>query len=317
VKPQERDLIILIGGPERVRKAVEALLFVPPLRVQAVTTPPDPARTRSEPLLYVIGQCEALGRPGALLSWLDRLAGVDGAPAALMLPRLGQNWCAATAHPQFCGLLPCDPDLEIEDMERVLHAARRVSVRRWGQRVSRQGRFHFSLPTSEAADVERVWLLVETVLSGLLGPHPELPRVGMAFSEALTNAVEHGNLELGSGLKDEEPDGMLRFFEERAQRLLDPRYRRRRVQVSVALRGRRLRIRVRNEGASFDFASLHPRETRPAGASPYGLGLAMIKSLVDSVGISEEGRCLTLTHHLHRSLPAEEQDGEERDRAAA
>lgn len=317
MKPQERDLIVLVGGPERVRKAVGGLLFVPPLRVQAVVTPPDPLTTRTEPLLYLVGQCEALARPGALLAWLDRLAEVEGAPAALLLPRTGQSWCGATAHPQFCGLLPSDPDLAVEDMERVLHSARRVSSRRWGRRVTRSGRFHFSLPTSEAADTERVWLLVETVLTGLLGPLPELARVGMAFSEVLTNSVEHGNLELGSGLKDEPPDGMLRFFEERARRLRDPRYRRRRVQVQVALRGSQLKIRVRNEGASFDFAAMQTPDRPGLGSSPYGLGLAMIRSLVDGIGVSEEGRCLTLTHRLRRADSADGVESRPRRRPAA
>ena len=317
MKPQERDLIVLVGGPERLRKAVESLLFVPPLRVQALAAPPDPRKTRSEPLLYLVGQSDALTRPGALLTWLDRLAEVDGAPAALVLPRTGQSWSAATAHPQFCGLVPCEPDLEVEDLERVLHAARRISVRRWGRRATRRGRFRFSLPTSEAADTERVWLLVESVLIAVVGPRPELARVGMAFSEVLTNSVEHGNLELGSALKDEAPDGMLRFFEERALRLRDPRYRRRRIQVQVAIRGSRLRIRVRNEGASFDFAAMQSPERSEPGNSPYGLGLAMIRSLVDGIGVSEEGRCLTLTHRIRPTdAEGEAETATRRNRAA-
>lgn len=321
MKRQEPDRVILVGVPDQVRRSFGGLLFVPPLRLHSVEEPPDPEATASEPLFYLLGRVPRLEEPGALEAWLDRLAAAGSAPVALLLPRSGHSWCAAALHPQFCGLLPCETELEMEALERVLRSARRLHAQRRVQAEHRRGRFGWSLLTAEAADIERVWLLVESVLQGLTGPSAELARVGMAFSEALANAVEHGNLELGSSLKDGGPEGMARFFEERARRLQDPQFRSRRVHLDVWLRGTRLRIRLRNEGARFDPAEIPISAREFEAASPYGLGLAMMRSLVDAVSLSRDGRTLTLRHRLRSGLPdrrgLEAKEDRERERPAA
>ena len=114
MKPQERDLIVLVGGPERARRSLERLLFAPPLRVRPLAGPPDPAGPEPEPLLYLLGQSESLRDGDAITAWLDRLADAEGAPVALLVPPPGLEWSAATAPPPFCGCLlytsPTPPD---------------------------------------------------------------------------------------------------------------------------------------------------------------------------------------------------------------
>jgi len=333
MRPQELDLVLLIGGPERARRTIENLLFAPPLRVRSLPGPPEIGGPASEPLLYLLGQSETLGTARAITGWLDRLADAEAAPVALLTPRPGEEWAAATAHPQFCGLLPCDPEVQVEQMERILSEARRIYARRWGRRAIRRGQLAWSFPTSEAADIERTWLLIESVLTGLVGTSPALARLGMAFGEALTNAVEHGNLELDSAVKELQPDGMLRFFEERRRRLQDPALSRRRIHVAVSLRGPRLRVRLRHEGLGCD-----PEQMRPSSpvraAAPHGLGMLMIRSLVDRAAISSDGRTVILEQRIEggprlpdvvpflppgagAGLPEEERAGRELRRPAA
>jgi anti-sigma regulatory factor (Ser/Thr protein kinase) len=120
----------------------------------------------------------------------------------------------------------------------------------------------------------------------------------MAFTEALTNAVEHGNLELASSIKDES-DGMRRFYTERRRRLADPHYAARRVRVELQIREEYLQIRLRNQGPGFRPADTarDPFDLRPR-PRPYGLGLRMIEGLVDEVEIAPDGRGITLRSNL-------------------
>lgn len=293
------DTLVVVGGPEESWNSLEALRFVPPLRVQRVTRPAWPDLGGDErPLLYLLGRCAALPDTPAIGRWLDRLASTDSPPAALVLPRTEPGWCALASHPQCCGLLTAQPALDATEVERVVTAARRSEVRRWRRGRAPTGRLAWSFSTSEAADGERIWFLLASVLADLRGIDEDLPRLGMAFTEALTNAVEHGNLELASSLKDED-DSMSGFYAERGRRLADPRYAARRVRVELQLRDEYLQIRLRNQGPGFRaLDATRARFDLPHRLHPYGLGLRMIEGLVDEVEIAPDGRGITLRSNL-------------------
>lgn len=293
------DALVVIGDAGATGAILNALHFVPPLRIEQATRParPDPD-SGTTTLLFLLGDCAALPDTPAIAGWLDRLVTTNGPPAALLLPRGEPGWCSLAAHPHCCGLLTTRPVLDVTEVERIVTAARRAHARRWRRGRAPTGRMAWNFSTSEAADVERVWLLLASVLADLRGLDEELPRLGMAFTEALTNAVEHGNLELPSSLKDED-DAMAGFFAERARRLTDPRLGARRVRVELQIHPQYLRIRLRNQGPGFG-----PRDTARtrldlrAREHPYGLGLRMIEGLVDDVEIAPDGRGITLTSML-------------------
>jgi anti-sigma regulatory factor (Ser/Thr protein kinase) len=296
------DTLVVVGDAGEAWTTMEALRFVPPLRVERVARPawPDPSNAET-PLLYLLGRCAALPDTPAITGWLDRLAITDSPPAALVLPRTESGWCALAAHPQCCGLLSTQPTLDVTEVERVVTAARRAQVRRWRRGRAPTGRLAWNFSTAEAADGERVWLLLASVLADLRGLDEELPRLGMAFTEALTNAVEHGNLELASSLKDED-DSMGRFYAERGRRLADPHYAARRVRVELQIRKEYLEIRLRNQGPGFRPAdAVRGRFELPHRLHPYGLGLRMIEGLVDEVEIAPDGRGMTLRSDLSPS----------------
>ena len=293
------DTLVFVGDAGAARTTLEALRFVPPLRVKHVARPAraDPGEGTTT-LLYLLGRCAALPDTPAIAGWLDRLAVTDGPPAALVLPRTESGWCALAAHPQCCGLLTAQPALDVTEMERVVTAARRTQVRRWRRGHTPAGRLAWNFSTAEAAEGERIWLLLASVLADLRGLDEELPRLGMAFNEALTNAVEHGNLELTSSLKDED-DSMSRFCAERGRRLANPRYAARRVRVELQIREEYLQIRLRNQGPGFrPSIAARAHLDRPLRPHPYGLGLRMIEGLVDEVEIAPDGRGITLRSNL-------------------
>ena len=77
----------------------------------------------------------------------------------------------------------------------------------------------------------------------------DLIRVGTALHEAFVNAIEHGNLELDSDLRND-PDGAYQHLGEQRRKM--PPYCHRNVYVQVRLTAKRRTITIRDEGPGFD-----------------------------------------------------------------
>ena len=109
--------------------------------------------------------------------------------------------------------------------------------------------------------------------------------------EALTNAVFHGNLEVGPELRARGRDAARRLGEERRRQ---PPYRDRRVRVTAQETPEEARYVIRDEGPGFDPFAL-PDPTDPAGlAAPSGRGLVLIRSFMDVVFHNQRGNEVTL-----------------------
>lgn len=123
-------------------------------------------------------------------------------------------------------------------------------------------------------------------------------KLTIAFREAITNAIEHGNLELCSPWKEEYgEEGKDRFSVTKAKRLSDPTYANRRVFVQVSYSGDALTISVRDEGNGFTPDLAFKRDN----LSSFGRGLTMIKGSMDEVSYSCGGRQITMVKYLRRS----------------
>lgn len=119
----------------------------------------------------------------------------------------------------------------------------------------------------------------------------ELNRVGTALSEALTNAIEHGNLELKSSMREAADGSYYRLGKERTQSLP---YRDRRVHVTARLTPRAATFVIRDEGPGFDPSRL-PDPTDPANlARLSGRGLLLIRTFMDEVDFNDTGNQLTM-----------------------
>jgi hypothetical protein len=162
-----------------------------------------------------------------------------------------------------------------------------------------QEAWHFTLKLAAAQlrNLDIVPMLLETVkwlehdgrdLSGQLF---------VVLSELFNNALDHGLLQLDSALKHD-PEGMVRYFEERALRL----GRLQEGEISIGLSrvstadGLCLKIAIANSGEPFDYRSVLDDEPAP-GTRRHGRGIALVKSLASELRYLDDGR------EVHAFLP--------------
>lgn len=105
-------------------------------------------------------------------------------------------------------------------------------------------------------------------------------RTALAFEEALLNAVYHGNLEMDSALREDDPEVYYDLARERSEL---PEYRARCIAIWIAISREEARMRVVDEGRGFD-PELLPDPTDPANiARASGRGLLLIRTFMDEV----------------------------------
>jgi anti-sigma regulatory factor (Ser/Thr protein kinase) len=131
------------------------------------------------------------------------------------------------------------------------------------------------------------------LVASLLHPRDrtERIRVGIALHETLVNAIQHGNLELSSDLRQEDEQVFRDLGEERRRQ--SP-YRDRRVRVRATLSRSEAVYVVEDEGPGFDPATV-PDPTDPANLERVGgRGLMLIRTFMDEVEHNEKGNRITL-----------------------
>jgi CheY-like chemotaxis protein len=115
--------------------------------------------------------------------------------------------------------------------------------------------------------------------------------VAVALQEALMNAIEHGNLEVDSSLRDQAGaayDNLVRT------RRTEPPFADRRVHVSVCETRSEAIYKIRDEGPGFDPSTL-PDPTDPANLERIsGRGLLLIRTFMDEVTHGAQGREITM-----------------------
>ena len=130
-------------------------------------------------------------------------------------------------------------------------------------------------------------------VASLLHPRDQTERirVGIALNEAVLNAIQHGNLELSSDLRQEDEENFRELGEERRQK---PPYRDRRVHVRATLSRAEAVYVVEDEGPGFDPATV-PVPSDPTNLERIGgRGLMLIRIFVDEVEHNEKGNRITL-----------------------
>jgi CheY-like chemotaxis protein/anti-sigma regulatory factor (Ser/Thr protein kinase) len=119
-----------------------------------------------------------------------------------------------------------------------------------------------------------------------------LLRVGNALHEVLVNAIEHGNLELSSALREtNDRTAYLKLTEERRRQRP---YGARRVFVTARFTQAEAMYVVRDEGRGFDPATL-PDPLDPAQLEKTtGRGLLLIRTFMDEVSFNATGNEITI-----------------------
>ena len=124
-----------------------------------------------------------------------------------------------------------------------------------------------------------------------------LIRVGTALHEGLINAMEHGNLELSSELRESEnPSDYRKLVDER--RFKQP-YSDRHVLVIARFSRQEAIFVIRDDGRGFDPSKLaDPRD--PANLQKCsGRGLFLIRTFMDEVRFNESGNEITMIKRQH------------------
>jgi anti-sigma regulatory factor (Ser/Thr protein kinase) len=122
-------------------------------------------------------------------------------------------------------------------------------------------------------------------------------RLGIALSEALSNAMIHGNLEIDSEVRVRDADAYFDLIERRRG---EPAYASRRVVLVARVDERAVTFIVRDEGPGFRLEDV-PDPTDPANLlRPSGRGLLMMRAYADDVNWNEAGNEVVLV----KSLPS-------------
>lgn len=130
-------------------------------------------------------------------------------------------------------------------------------------------------------------------------------KVSLAFQEAITNAHEHGNLELKSEWREitAQSGGDL-FSATKGERLGDARYSERSVFITMEFTGTEMVLVVRDEGPGFE---LPAQQSIAEGLTrPHGRGIALIGLLMDSVVYRLGGREVELRKTVRSDSVQEE-----------
>lgn len=118
-----------------------------------------------------------------------------------------------------------------------------------------------------------------------------LLQVSTALAEALANAVDHGNLELTSKLRESGDSSYRQLGNERAAQ---PPYRDRRVRLTARLTPTEATYIIQDEGPGFDCSTL-PDPTDPENLlRPSGRGVMLIRTFMDEVTFNETGTEITM-----------------------
>ena len=117
-------------------------------------------------------------------------------------------------------------------------------------------------------------------------------RLEMSVQEAIANAVLHGNLEIGPGLRGS-LEALEQFSRILDERLNEPVFADRRVTLAAQWNRRELRVSVRDQGQGYDTQIAQQlSDNRPIDVihEPVGRGLHIIKQCTSSVAIGAGGR---------------------------
>jgi CheY-like chemotaxis protein/anti-sigma regulatory factor (Ser/Thr protein kinase) len=182
----------------------------------------------------------------------------------------------------------------LETVETVLALA---TVERGEQRVREcltECELNFALPNDPSLIMPLIGHLEDYLKALRLCNANGLLRVAVALREALLNAMEHGNLELATELRDKDEKEYRQLADERRQK--EP-HRSRRVLVQAMFAPRKAVYVVRDEGHGFDRAQL-PHPSDPATLEHGGCrGLRLISTFMDEVTFNDSGNQITMARH--------------------
>lgn len=188
----------------------------------------------------------------------------------------------------------------LETVDRVLSTSREVRGR--ARLANRMNRCEYSFVLENDLDLICALsaYLREDAMRLRLCSHPECLRLGVAVEEAILNAYYHGNLEIGSELREQDHRA---FHELALKRSKEPVFRDRRITVQVRITPEQAVYTIRDDGPGFDPTTL-PDPTDPANLErACGRGLLLMRTFMDNVIYNDRGNEVTL--FKNRQIPVD------------
>jgi CheY-like chemotaxis protein/anti-sigma regulatory factor (Ser/Thr protein kinase) len=190
--------------------------------------------------------------------------------------------------------------LEQDIIPTVEHVLAATKVDRHHQRAFEcltHGESHFLLHNDPTLIPPLIGYLEEILARLQLCDQTEIMRVSIAIQEALLNAIDHGNLEAGSELRQKDEKNFQDLIHKRRQ---EKPYRDRRVHLSARMSPAEVVYVVRDDGPGFDPSRL-PDPTDPANLERVGgRGLLLIRTFMDEVFHNPAGNEITLIKRRER-----------------
>ena len=178
-----------------------------------------------------------------------------------------------------------------ETVETALSAAAQRRSRSELMKAMRSHHCSFELGNRRALFVPLVGYLQESLASLGLFDEGWRTRIGVALEEALVNASEHGNLELGSELRQDDREAYVSLLAERQEAVP---YCERKIRVEVELSRDIASFAITDEGSGFDWRNL-PDPTDPKNLLKVsGRGVMLMKTFMDEVVFNEVGNEVTM-----------------------
>ncbi|MEM8756593.1 MAG: ATP-binding protein [Planctomycetota bacterium] len=120
-------------------------------------------------------------------------------------------------------------------------------------------------------------------------------RLRLAVSEAMTNAIVHGNFGIDSAIRETDPGA---YFEaiEQAERSADADEKRVRVEFSVT--PTEAAVAIQDDGQGFNTAGVQDPTSGDALTQPSGRGLLLMRAYTDSLEWNQTGNRITLRKGL-------------------
>lgn len=152
----------------------------------------------------------------------------------------------------------------------------------------------FELANDNSLVAPMIKYLEDHIGSLRLCDEKELVRIGVALHESMSNAINHGNLELDSELRQEEESI---YYELAAARKVMWPYCDRRVHVLASLNNDHLRFVIRDEGPGFNHKNVLDPTREENIERIGGRGLLLIRSFMDEVTYNSCGNEITLVKY--------------------
>lgn len=131
--------------------------------------------------------------------------------------------------------------------------------------------------------------LNKDVLSIGICEENQIPNLSLILTEAIANAIEHGNLELSSELKKNGMGKDSDFSKLKEERLKDPKYSQRKCYIHMELTQEYVKYVVTDEGKGFNYKNLPDPRLSENLFKLHGRGLMLIQNIMDDVSFNVKG----------------------------